>query len=113
MIFKSQKQYRKYANYFRAIKRTKISFEKQVPIPKWSDTSEFQGYLKGMNDYYDVTPWGNIRLKYEYYNNRPTVPLTVMRVEVEAEFRPDGRKMLKEYRDQLAKKVAEIDSLLG
>ena len=113
MKFKSMKQYRKYATYFRKVKLTDVTFEKQVPIPKWSDEANFADYLKGMEKYYDVTPWGNIRLKYEYYNNRPTVPLTVSCYEVEAEFRPDGRKMLKAYRKQLSKKVAEIDSLLG
>lgn len=113
MIFKSQKQYRKYATYFHKVKLTEISFEKQVPIPEFSDVAELRGYLKGMEQYYDIKSWGSIHLKNKYYNNRPTVPLTVTRYEIEAEFEPNGREELKKYRHQLAKKVAEIDSLLG
>lgn len=113
MIFKSQKQFRKYANYFRRVKLTEVSFEKQVPIPLFSDTAELGGYLKGMEKYYDMKSWGTICLKSEYYGNRPTVPLTVSRYEIEAEFLPDGRENLEANRAQLLKKVAEIDSLLG
>jgi hypothetical protein len=118
MIFNSKKQFNKYANYFRVVKTTTISFEKQVHIPEMTDIENFQGYLKGMEKYYQKKKYF-AHLKREYYNNRPTVPLTVTRVEIVARFepedafRPDGRTRLQEYREKLSKKIAEIDSLLG
>ena len=108
MIFKSEKQFQKYWSYFRAIKRTEISFEKQVPIPQRSEKEHLAGYLKGMDKYYNIGRYA-IYLKPEYYDNRPTVPLVVKRIEVEAEFLPDGREELKKNQARLAKKNAEID----
>jgi len=112
MIFKSRKQYRKFATYFQVIKKTEISFEKQVPIPWQSEKECLEGYLKGMEKYYNIGRYG-IYLKSEYYHNRPTVPLVVKRIEIEAEFYLDGRKELQKYRSRLSKKITEIDYLLG
>ncbi len=119
MIFNSKKQFNKYANYFRVVKTTTISFEKQVHIPERTDIENFQGYLKGMERYYNKGRYDLAYIKREYYNDRPTVPLTVTRFEIVARFepedafRPDGRTRLQEYREKLSKKIAEIDSLLG